>query len=229
MTQEMIKYQELDAKLRKLEKELAEIPERKKAAEMQNLLKDGQLRLASLEGNAQKSIENFEKAKSYYNELIIKVEALSKAIEGANLEKIKELQQTKNNFYLMIDKLEKELVKINAQLVMVNNEYNTIIKNAKSAKANLDLYKTKFAANKEALEPKIAAVKKELTEASKAIDKTILEKYKLKRENKFPVFVRNVNGTCGGCRMAISASKMRDLNSNNFTECENCARIIYKD
>lgn len=228
MIQEILKYQEIDGNLRKLENELASLPERKKAAEMQNSLKDGQSRLIVLEQNAQKATENFAKAKAYYEDIVIKVEALSKSISEADLEKVKELQKAKANFYQMMDKLEKELVRINTQLTMVNNEYNSIIKNAKNAKSQLDVLKVKFAESKQKLEPQIEKLKNELEKQSQKIDKNVLEKYKAKRESKFPVFVKNINGTCGGCRMAISASKMRDFNSSDYIECENCGRIITK-
>lgn len=228
MIQEILKYQQIDGELRKLEKQLAELPERKKAAELQNNLKAGQTRLAVVEQNAQKSTENFSKAKAYYDDLLIKIETLSKAIADTDLDKVRDLQRAKNNFYQMIDKLEKELSKINAQLTMVNNEYNSIIKNAKLAKTQLDTLKVKFTEAKQMLEPQIAKLKTELVAQSKKLDKNILDKYHAKRESKFPVFVRNINGTCGGCRMAISASKMREFNSSEYIECENCGRIITK-
>ena len=229
MTQEILKYQEIDGKLRRLEKELAELPERKKAADMQNSLKQGQARLAIVEQNAQKATENFNKAKAYYDDLFIKIETLSKTVADADIEKVKEMQHAKSNFYQMIEKLEKELSKINAQLTMVNNEYNTIIKNAKQAKTTLDDLKVKFAASKQKLEPEILKLKNELSAQEKKVDKVILEKYKIKRESKFPVLVKNIAGTCGGCRMAISASKMREFDGAGYIECENCGRIITKN
>ena len=228
MIQEILKYQQIDGELRKLETELAQLPERKKAAELQNNLKAGQTRLAVVEQNAQKTTENFAKAKAYYEDLFVKIETLSKAIADADLEKVKELQRAKSNFYQMIEKLEKELAKINTQLTMVNNEYNSIIKNAKLAKTQLDTLRVKFGEAKQRLEPQIAKLKSEMASQAKKVDKSVLDKYNAKRESKFPVFVKNINGTCGGCRMAISASKMREFTSSDYIECENCGRVIIK-
>lgn len=227
MTQDIIKYQEIDGKLLRLQKELNESSARKKATDMQNQLKAGQARLVEVERNASKAMENYQKANAYYGEMVAKIEALASTMEGADLTKIKELQQTNGNFFKMIDRLEHELAKLSAQLNMVSSEYNNIIKNAKIAKTELDNSRNKFAAEKTELEPKIAALQVELAAQEKVVDKAILEKYKAKRESKFPVIVRQVNGTCGGCRMAISAAKNRDLLSKGFCECENCGRIIY--
>lgn len=226
MIEEILKYQEIDGKLIKLNKQLSSMPERQKAAEMQNHLKEGQNRLVVVEQNAQKAMDNFAKAKAYYNDLVLKIETLSKSLDAANLSKVKELQQAKSNFYQMIEKLEKELNRISTQLTIVNNEYNSIIKNAKIAKTNLENYKVKFAENKQKLEPEIAKLKAELDAQAKNVDKQMLSKYLAKRENKFPVIVKNINGTCGGCRMAISASKAGEFAANGYIECENCGRFI---
>lgn len=229
MITEIIKYQEIDGKLRRLLAELNGSDARKKATEMQTRLKDGQTRLGELEKNSQKVIENYRRAQAYYGELVAKIEAMSKTVDGANLAKVKELQQANGNFAKMIDRLEKELVKISAQLNSVSNEYSNIIKNAKVAKSNLDSSRTQFADQKAKLEPQIEALKAELASQAKKIDKSVLEKYNAKKESKFPVIVKNVNGTCGGCRMAISAARSRELASSGICECENCGRIIYAE
>ena len=228
MIQEILKYQEIDGKLLKLEKELKNMPEIQKEADMKTALKNGQNRILMIEKNAQKTTENFAKAKAYYQDLVIKIETLSKTVDEMDYNKIKEMQQAKNNFYQMLEKLEKELAKISAQLTMVNNEYLAVIKNAKNARANLELYRSKIAEARAKYDPQIEALKKELAEEEKKVDKKILEKYKAKRESKFPVIVGVVNGTCGGCRMAISASRKQEFDKTGYIECENCGRIITK-
>lgn len=227
MTQDIIKYQEIDGKLLRLEKELSESDARKNAALMQNKLKEGQARLVEVEKNAAKAMENFQKANAYYAEMVAKIEALASTIDGADLAKIKELQQTNSNFYKMADRLEKELAKLSAQLNSVSGEYNNIIKNAHAAKNALTENRTKYEALKSKLEPEIASLKAQLDAQAKVVDKSILDKYMAKRESKFPVIVKDINGACGGCRMAISAAKSRDLLSRGYCECENCGRIIY--
>ena len=228
--QEILKYQDIDFKIAKLENELKELPELKKAKEMQNLKADCRNRLDVLEKNAQKALENFEKARQYYDELVVKIETLSKSVDEYDLEKIKKLQQAKNNFYQMVEKLESELVKIVNQFSKVNNDYSAIVKNVKIANGNIEVYKQKYEDAKAQIEPKIAELKKELTEQAKKVDKAILEKYNLRKKHGLPVFVKNINGTCGRCRMTISASKMQLFEKNGYVECENenCGRIIIK-
>ncbi|MBQ8468593.1 MAG: hypothetical protein IJ542_02425 [Clostridia bacterium] len=228
MTQEILKYQEIDGKLLKLEKALKEMPERQKEEDMRNVLRNSQSRISLIEKNAQKTTENFARAKAYYEDLVIKIETLSKTVDEMDYNKIKETQQAKNSFYQMLEKLEKEIVKINAQLTAVNNEYVSVIKNAKNAKQNLEIYRARLAEADGKYAPQVAELKKELAEQEKLVDKKILERYKAKRESRFPVIVKVVNGTCGGCRMAISASKMQDFDKKGYVECENCGRIITK-
>ena len=57
--------------------------------------------------------------------------------------------------------------------------------------------------------------------------KARLQKYKQQRNEKSNVFVLEINGKCGGCRMEISAQKKAILKAEGRIECENCGRIIY--
>jgi predicted nucleic acid-binding Zn-ribbon protein len=77
------------------------------------------------------------------------------------------------------------------------------------------------------MDAKIAELKEKLSEQAKKVDKTLLAKYKQKSAERINVFVEEVAGKCGGCRMEISASKLNTLKANGFIECENCGRIIY--
>ena len=229
MLNEILHYQELDGKIKSLEQELLQMPERIKATEMQNYLREVQTKFGFLEEKAAKATENFNKAKAYYDDLVIKIETLSKSVENADYDKVKELQHAKNNFYQMIDKLDKEMVRISTQLNMVANEYNSLSKNAIAARNNFDNYRAKFAQKKAAVEPEIAKLKTELAEESKKLDKKLFAKYNEKVENNiFPVFVKAAGSNCGRCRMGISASRLHDFETNGYIECENCGRFIFK-
>ena len=65
--QEIILYQELDSKIRKLEQELASSKNRKGATEMQQHLKDGQAKLLKLENIAETLSEQYQKALNLNN------------------------------------------------------------------------------------------------------------------------------------------------------------------
>jgi len=101
------------------------------------------------------------------------------------------------------------------------------VQSARAAKSSLEKSKTEFGVAKAETEQKIAGIRAELAELEKTADKTLLQKYKQKRNEKANVFVLEINGKCGGCRMEISAEKKAKLKADGRIECENCGRIIY--
>lgn len=227
--QEIIKYQEIDAKVRKLENELASSANRKSASEMQQYLKDGQARLLKLEEVAANLTGQYEKATKLYNDFIQKLEALSKNVDEAGDEaKIAELDKTIENFMNTAENLENNLNVLANKIIAVNKEFEALMNKAKKAKHNLEIYKINYAKEREQLEPKINDLKSELAKQKSKVAPALLNKYNSKSESKlFPIFVAEINGSCGGCRMQISASRLSSLKADGVIECENCGRFIY--
>lgn len=227
--QEMIKYQQIDTQIKKLNNELLSSKNKKGAGEMQQYLKDGQAKLLKLEEVAENLTMQYEKAVKLYNDFVNKLELLTKSVESANLDKIEELENTINNFKSNSETLENNIAVLANKIAQANKEFEVLMNNAKKAKHNLEVYKANYTKEKAQIEPEIARLSKELLDQKARVDKTLLAKYNQKSEGKvFPIFVVESQGKCGGCRMEISASKLADLNAKKVIECENCGRLIYK-
>ena len=202
--QEILKYQEIDSKLRKLEAELNGSQNRKNAQEMQQYLKDGQAKLIKLEEVSKNLNEQYLKATKLYNDYVAKLESLSKQVESVKDGKTQELETVIQNLFTTAD-------------------------NAKKARHNLEIYKASFAKEKEKVEPEIIRLREEKNKQRTKVDPKLLAKYNAKSEGKiFPIFVPETNSRCGGCRMEIPAGKLADLKNKGLIECENCGRLIYK-
>lgn len=228
MMQEIIKYQEIDSKLRKLENELNSSSNRKNASDMQRYLKDGQAKLIRLEGVAQNLTEQYQKAIKLYNEFVGKLETLSKSVDEANSGNVEELRATVNNFMNTANTLENNINVLASRIASANKEFESLMNNAKKAKHNLDIYKANFGKEKERLDPEISKLKNELAKQRAKVDPAVLAKYNAKADGKlFPIFVAETKGRCGGCHMEIPAGKLSDLKKKKVIECENCGRFIY--
>ena len=226
--QEIIRYQELDSELRKLEAELASSKNRKGAAEMQMYLKDGQNRLMKLEEISASLMAQYQKAISLYNDFIEKLEKFAKNIENANEDQKESLMSMLNNFNSTAENLENNISVFANKINSVSKEVEAIMNNAKKAKHNLEVYKINYSKEKENLDPQISKIKNELELQKKKVDSALLNVYSTKAEGKiFPIFVPETKGKCGGCRMEISAGKLSLLKSKGVVECENCGRLIY--
>lgn len=227
--QEILKYQELDSKIRKLELELASSKNRKGATEMQQYLKDGQAKLIKLEGVAENLSKQYEKAVSLYKEFIEKIEKLAKSIDELDNGKSTDLDNILNNYINTSETLENNINALAGKLSAANKEVEVLMNNAKKAKHNLEIFKTNYGKEREKFEPEIIKLKEELVKQKTKVSPSLLSKYLTKAEGKlFPIYVQEAKGRCSGCRMEISASKLSALNSGSAIECENCGRFIYK-
>lgn len=224
---DILKYQEIDLELVRLENEMNDNQDRKSAIKMQQLLKDYQAKLIELNKKAKELDNGYTKCKEVFSQMANNVELINKNINSADEKKIDGLIEANDAVLGNLIKLEKRLLAVYNECGNIQTEYNTIMKSARSAKGNLEKYKESYNAAKTAAEKEIASKKQELEQLSKKVDKTLLQKYKQKSDRKAKVFVPEINGRCGGCRMEISVSKQSKLKAEGMIECENCGRVIY--
>ena len=226
--QELLKYQDLDNQLRKLSGILNASESRKKANQMQQYLKDSQVKLINLDKASGQVVDLLSKLKQEENAVIEKVEMLLKKEGKISLE---DYEITSNDISKLIErlsKIERDLNNVQNKLISINKEFEGLMKNAKTARNNLNIYKQEYDKQKAQYEPQIEKLKQELNEQKKRVKPELLAKYNAKAEGKiFPIFVSLKDNRCSGCRMEVSASKIKDLKNGNFVECENCGRIIY--
>ena len=223
----MLKYQEIDSEIARLNAELNSNEDRKNAIKMQQTLKDYQAKLLELNKKAQNLSQEFDKYREIFNSMAENLEVVNKNLEQKDEKKLDGLIDANDAILNNLMKLEKKITSVLDECDKVQAEYQNIMKSARAAKTSLEKYKTEFASAKTKIEEKIAKLTTELVGLEKTADKALLQKYKQQRNEKSNVFVLEINGKCGGCRMEISAQKKAILKSEGRIECENCGRIIY--
>lgn len=223
----MLKYQEIDCEIKSLNAELNQNEGRKNAIKMQQTLKDYQAKLLELNKKAQSLTQEFDKYQEIFNSMAENLEVVNKNLEQKDEKKLDGLIDANEAIMNNLMKLEKKITAVLEECDKVQTEYQNIMKNARAAKTSLEKYKAEFSEAKTETEQKIAELNQELASLEKTADKTLLQKYKQQRNEKSNVFVLEINGKCGGCRMEISAEKKAKLKAEGKIECENCGRIIY--
>lgn len=223
----MLKYQEIDLEIARLNAELNSNNDRKNAIKMQQTLKDYQAKLLELNKKAQNLAQEFDKYREIFNSMAENLEVVNKNLEQKDEKKLDGLIDANDAILNNLMKLEKKISSVVEECDKVQAEYQSIMKSARVAKTNLEKYKSEFASAKTEVEAKIAKLAAELALLEKTADKALLQKYKQQRNEKSNVFVLEINGKCGGCRMEISAQKKAILKAEGRIECENCGRIIY--
>ena len=227
--QEIIKYQEIDINIKKLENELRSSVNRKNAADMQQYLKDSQAKLVSLDANAKALAEQYTKATAIYNDFATKLENLIKEIDNAPADKVETLSAMAEKFSADAVKLDNHISTLQGRMNAVARDVDAIMNNAKKAKSNLEIYRNSYMKEKEKIEPELNKLKQELVVQKAKVPADLLAKYNTKADGKIlDIFVPEINGRCKGCRMEISAGKISTLANNGIIECENCGRYIYR-
>lgn len=225
--EEILEYQGIDLEIKKLEAQIADNTNRKNAIKMQQFLKDAQAKLVELEKRASETIKAYNQYKDIYNKMAQNLEFVEKNAGSEDIAKSEGLLEAIDTISSNLNKLDKEMSSVIANCAGIQNEVASIMKSARTAKTNMQNYKDEFAKFKTEIDAKIAELKEKLAKQAKKVDKTLLAKYKQKSAEKANVFVPEVSGRCGGCRMEISASKFNKLKEEKYIECENCGRIIY--
>ena len=227
--QAILNYQEVDAKLFKLERELAGSEERKEYVKVKKFRQSAPEKLDALEVKAQS-------LKAEADELVEKYEKLEDTLsdfdhldelvtEGADIAFYQKKAQTK------VDQLKKMKADLNALVANIKateTEYQKLKKMVISAQKQYADVSEKYKAVKTAKDPEKKALEGELAKIEKQVPTTLLEIYKVKREEKiFPVVGELAGTRCPFCSMEPPLAARNKLTGGATIECDNCHRIIF--
>ncbi len=228
--QEIIRYQEIDFTLRKMERELNNSASYRGRAQMQQLIKADQATLLKLENTAANLTNQYNKATQLYNEFVSALETLQKKLAEVKNEDLASLANEVKSLAQKGETLENNISAMAGRINATNREIDSILRNIKVNSEKLKAYREACAGEIAKIEPEVKRLKEELIKQKAKVDPKLLAKYAAKKENNiFPVFVKENRGSCGGCRMGIPAGRLSELKNNGMVECENCGRIIYVD
>ena len=227
--QAILNYQEVDAKLFKLERELAGSEERKEYVKVKKFLESAPEKLDALEMKAQS-------LKAEADELVKKYEQLEDTLgdfenldelvtEGADIAFYKKKAQMK------VDQLKKMKADLNALVANVKateTEYQKLKKTVIAAQKQYADVSEKYKAVKAAKDPEKKTLEGEIAKLEKEVPATLLELYKMKRKEKiFPVVGELVGTRCPFCSMEPPLAARNKLTGGATIECDNCHRIIF--
>lgn len=228
--QPLIDLQDVDGRVRDLEREIKDIPLRKAQenarlagvnaalSAAQTQLKDAQLRIKQSEADVADRKEKIRQMK----------------ISQGNLKTNKEFQA----FNLQIEGIQKEIDEIEARQLALMDTLPPIQKRVEEAQTKVNTDKGGVDAFCQELDARLAEVKAELetvmverkAAAAKVPPKFSLY-YERLRAKRWPVVVRlNEDGVCDGCHLVQppSVAQMVDHNAG-LVACTMCGRILYRD
>lgn len=230
MIEALLKYQEVDEKLRKIEVELSSSEERKKAKSAKKYLDGVEETVVKLDNRSAELNASFNAITDELEKMKEQEEEFVKAMENiADQGSASYLLKKTDEILGRIKVLSQELNRISADIQNVMKEYASVRNNTKGAQAQLTEYGEKYKQLKASKKEEMDGIEKELSKLKKEVDPALMEKYEKKRAEKiFPIVYEIRDNVCGACNMELPMSVLNKLNNGEVVECDFCRRMIYK-
>ncbi len=230
--QAILNYQEVDAKLYKIERELAGSEERKEYAKIKKFLETAPEKLDALEVKAKALRAESDGLQAKYErveETLKDFEHLDELVSGGAdiafyqkkaqsiVEKLKKLKADMGVLVESIKSTDEEYKKLKKQVLSIEKKAPEVYKAYKELKAAKDAEKKPFEA--------------ELAILAKEVPAEMLDIYKTKRKEKiFPVAGKIAGNRCPYCSMDLPIAARSKLSGGGWIECENhiCNRILFE-
>lgn len=227
--QAILTYQEIDAKLYKLERELASCEERKEYVKVKKFLETAPEKLDSLESKAVALNAEFaELSKKYVKleETLVDFENLDELVTGGAditfykkkaqsiVEQARKLKSDMNTLAENIKTTDAEYQKLKKQVISAQKQYPEVSEKYKAVKASREI-------ERKEMETAVA-------QAAKNVPAEMLEVYQTKRKERiFPVVGELTGNRCPFCSMEPPLAARNKLTGGGSIECDNCHRIIF--
>lgn len=233
MTQieKLLKYQEEDSKLLKIERDAANSEEWKNYSQSKSFLTKAPEKLDAMNAKAREleaELQNINKKYEDIAETLKDFENLDDLVEeGADI------SFYKKNATQLLDKLRAIKAEINAitkSIKDADEEYKALKKKTISVQKQYTEFATAYQEYKKSKLAEMEAVKGELKKLAADIHPEVLKRYEIKRSERiFPIICAVANDRCSKCGMELSIVGKEKIAHGEVTECENCHRILYKE
>lgn len=230
--QELLRYQEADKELRKIEQEIAGSEERKKFVQAKKFMESAREKLEAQDRRA-------ADLKNKRDELGARMEELNKTLaEYADLDEMMDddgaVSFYKKNAQALADKLralKNDLNKLLSEIASMTDEYKKLKSQTIAMQKQYKEYSEKMNELKQAHAAELKEIKSKLDRIAANVPADLLEKYDAKRKERvFPVLVPLTQaGTQIGCICGVefSLAQKEKLSGGNVIECEHCRRLVY--
>lgn len=228
--QQLLKYQEEDSKLLKIEQDVASSEERKKYVQTRNFLTKASEKLDQLEGKAQELKVLLDRLNEKYGEIsetLKDFDHLDELVEGGA-----DISFYKRNAQAIIEKIKSlkgEISSLTASVKEASEEYQNLKKKVIAAQKQYPDLQKAFQDYKKSKQGEISAITAEMETIAKDINPEILKKYQAKRSERiFPIICKLNGDRCSKCGIELSIAGKEAASSGKVIECENCHRFLYK-
>ena len=233
MIENLIRYQEKDAELRKIEVTLSGNEDRKKALTAKKFLETVEDTVNKMEIKSAELVHLYENLSAEIEKINEQKKELDEAVASAEDENaLSYVSKKLDELESRVQRLMADASKVNAEMRSVISEYSQLREKNKTAKEQYLQAAGKYNELKESVKSEREQIEKELKGLEKDVPADLMERYKIKRNAKiFPIIyeakIENKNAMCGACNMELPKSAVSRLESGEVIECDQCGRLIY--
>ena len=233
MTQveKLLKYQETDEKLLKLERDLGNSDERKNYVQAKSFLTKAPEKLDALEAKAVELaalVSELNKKYAEIAETLSDFDHIDEMVDGGA-----DISFYKKNVTQISDRLKSikaEVSSLTKAIKDADEEYQQMKKKTIDMQKQYSESTEAYKKLKESLQIEALAVKKELDALKKNIEPEVMKKYEIKRSERiFPILCAENGGRCSKCGSELSLAGKEKVSSGSVVECDNCHRFLYKE
>ena len=229
--EQLLKYQQEDEKLIRLEQEAASSEERKAYVQAKNFMSKAPEKLDQIDAKAAELERMAARLSAAYQELeeaLKDFDSLDEMVkeEGANVAFYKKSALSLQD---KIKSLKGEISSLTAAVKAVDEEYKSLKKKVIAMQKQYKESHAVYTAYKEQKKKEMAVVEEELKKLAKDIDPQVFSKYQTKRSERiFPIMCEVKADRCSKCGIELSLAGKEAISSGGVVECKNCHRFLYK-
>jgi len=230
--EQLLKYQQVDYELIKIEQEASNSEERKNYVQAKKFLEKAAEKLDALDAKARELNALLNELNGKYSEIaetLGEFDNMDELLEGGA-----EISFYKKNVLQLLDTLrtlKAEIANLNKSVKEADEEYRALKKKTLSVQEQYNTeYSVKYKAYMESKKAEMATVAEKLESLARDIDAEVLKKYKIKRSERiFPILCAVKNGRCSKCGNELSLSGKEKIESGSVIECDGCRRFLFKE
>ncbi len=230
MIEKLLEYQREDANLKKIENQLSNSEERKKAKSAKKTLDAYAETVKVLEVKAEHLLSEVENAKLEQEKLIEQQKELSGLIDGVSEEgEASFLVKKADELIAKIKNISASISNLTAEMQKVIAEYAQSRKSYKEAQAVYSENAPKYAELKKSFSAEMSQIEAKLAEIKKGVEPSLMDRYEKKRASKiYPIVYEVTSNVCGACNMELPMAVLNKLKNGEVIECDQCGRMLYQ-
>jgi len=232
MIEKILKYQEIDGKVRQIEKQLNESENKKRGRQFSAYLKDAETAFKKMEQRSKELNIMLNSLTQSFDEKTKLVSEYEKNIDTSrDLDEINYLRKKIDDLGKVLIGIDKDVKAIMQEIDEISKQYDSYRDKYPVARKQYLECKEKYEKERAEREPELNEFQKELKKIEKTLDAEMFDTYeKLKGQGIYPPFVPLVGSNqCGGCQMEIPSGIVANIDQNGYIKCDNCRRIVYKN